>query len=507
VRFCLIIPPSIFLLDERVFVSLGILRVAASLEAHGYYVEVLDLSGITNFEQVAASHAKDSTADIFGVTATTPQMPAAHKVLQAIRQAKPEAKMLLGGPHPTLVNAAYKREIGQSRSGRASIAMQKLSSQWDQLVAGDGEKAIIQIARGDKSSLVDADQPRDTLFIKRGQVDEFPLPARHLIDLNSYHYQIEGVPATTLIAQLGCPYRCNFCTGRYSPMLRLSRTRSTDKVLAEMEHLYKTYGYRGAMFFDDELNVNKDMIGLMDGLAEMQQRLGVEFRLRGFVKAELFTQQQAQAMYRAGFRWLLTGYESGSPRILTNIDKQATQDDNTRCVDFAREAGLKVKALMSIGHAGESEETCQQTTDWLMKIAPEDFDVTIITTYPGSPYYDDAVKMHGLHSLDDNVYTYTHPKTGDRLHSREIDYNLVADYYKGDPDGGYKAYVFTDHLTSERLVEIRDNMERTIRKKLKLPFNPSSASQAFEHSMGQLPSSILRISKNNLDKTTVADKQ
>ena len=31
----LIIPPSPFLLDERVFVSLGILRVAASLEAQG----------------------------------------------------------------------------------------------------------------------------------------------------------------------------------------------------------------------------------------------------------------------------------------------------------------------------------------------------------------------------------------------------------------------------------------------------------------------------------------
>src|SRR5690349_16855273 len=30
---CLIIPPSAFLLDERVFVSLGVLKVAASLEA------------------------------------------------------------------------------------------------------------------------------------------------------------------------------------------------------------------------------------------------------------------------------------------------------------------------------------------------------------------------------------------------------------------------------------------------------------------------------------------
>ena len=46
---CLITPPSAFLLDERVFVSLGVLKVAASLEAQHYRVNFLDLSGVENF--------------------------------------------------------------------------------------------------------------------------------------------------------------------------------------------------------------------------------------------------------------------------------------------------------------------------------------------------------------------------------------------------------------------------------------------------------------------------
>ena len=46
---CLITPPSAFLLDERVFVSLGILKVASSLEAQNYRVNFLDLSGVENF--------------------------------------------------------------------------------------------------------------------------------------------------------------------------------------------------------------------------------------------------------------------------------------------------------------------------------------------------------------------------------------------------------------------------------------------------------------------------
>ena len=44
-RICLITPPSIFLLDERVFMTLGILRVASVLEQKGIEVEMMDLSG------------------------------------------------------------------------------------------------------------------------------------------------------------------------------------------------------------------------------------------------------------------------------------------------------------------------------------------------------------------------------------------------------------------------------------------------------------------------------
>ena len=75
-RVCLITPPSIFLLDERVFMTLGILRVAAALEGAGHEVELLDLSGIENFEEVIRLHSETSKADVFGLTATTPQMPA-----------------------------------------------------------------------------------------------------------------------------------------------------------------------------------------------------------------------------------------------------------------------------------------------------------------------------------------------------------------------------------------------------------------------------------------------
>ncbi|HCQ03608.1 MAG TPA: hypothetical protein DIT99_24270, partial [Candidatus Latescibacteria bacterium] len=59
-NICLIISPSIFLLDERVFVSLGILRIAAVLENQGYNVEVVDLSGIENYQEAMRAHVRSS---------------------------------------------------------------------------------------------------------------------------------------------------------------------------------------------------------------------------------------------------------------------------------------------------------------------------------------------------------------------------------------------------------------------------------------------------------------
>jgi radical SAM superfamily enzyme YgiQ (UPF0313 family) len=474
--------------------TLGILKVAAVLEKNGYPVEVLDLSGIENYEQVISDHAVTTEASIFGITATTPQMPAVTKICKQIRTLRSDARIILGGPHVTLVNTARKRERLSGLYGRATRAFDILISMADVLVAGDGEEAIFLALKDNAPSLIDADDSQSPLFLTNARLNELPFPARHLVDVDSYHYSVDGARALNLIAQLGCPFSCGFCGGRESPSLRRVRTRTSANVVAEVVYLHQQYGVNGFMFYDDELNVNPRMVELMNALDEAQMKLGTEFRLRGFVKAELFTSQQAEAMYRAGFRWLLTGFESGSPCILKNINKKATLEANTRCVEIARQHGLKVKALMSIGHPGESEETVRETHDWLLKIKPDDFDVSIITTYPGSPYYDYALP----HSDVPGVWTYVN--NGDRLHAIEIDYTETADYYKGDPEGGYHSFVYTDYLSTERLVDLRDAVESGVRASLNIAFNRSVPAIRYEHSMGQndLPKNILRRSANKV---------
>ena len=84
VRVCFVIPPSVFLLDERVFMSLGILKVAAVAQKY-YAVDVLDLSGVVNYGDVLNEYIKNNSNVIFGITTTTPQLPKVSELVNIIR--------------------------------------------------------------------------------------------------------------------------------------------------------------------------------------------------------------------------------------------------------------------------------------------------------------------------------------------------------------------------------------------------------------------------------------
>lgn len=490
-RIGLVITPSPFLADERVFPSLGVLKVASSLEAQGHPVDMLDLSGVGNFEEVVAQYMQGpDRANIIGVTATTPQFPQAVRILETVKAIDTQTKVILGGAHATMVGSAYQLDQKRGVAYRGTKAFEQMTGLFDTVVVGDGEEAIFQAIQANSPRVIDAGERTSPFFLQRGQLEKYPLPARHLIDFDSYRYQIDGKDAQSMIAQLGCPFECAFCGGRNTQSFRMIRTRSIDSTLEEVDELVTKHGKRGIMFYDDELNVNKGTLeGLMEALIDYQEREKVDLRFRGFVKAELFTAQQAKLMYRAGFRVMLSGVESGDDGILKTMRKHTTRKTNSEWVRLSRDAGLQVKALMSIGHAGESQKTIENSIEWVLANRPDDVDWTIITQYPGSPYFDKSEP----HETEAGTWVFTDDRTQAVLYSQDVSYADKAEYYKGVP-GDYTSYVWTDFLTAQQLVEMRDKAETVTRQALRLPQIQTVAAMQFEHSMGQrtLPPNILR---------------
>lgn len=465
-----IVPPSGFQLDERVYPMLGVLKVASVTKLAGHAVDVLDLSSTSVEGMTIYQHCyKHGPSDVYGITATMPQMPAAFSILKQLKALAPNARVILGGAHPTMVNAAARQGVARSVQ-----MLEELTRAFDCTVAGDGEHAIHQALT--TTGLIDADDPKSPLFLTPQQVADAPWPARGLIDLSSYHCWVAGEPATSIIAQLGCPFQCGFCGGRNSPTFRRVRLRPVADIVAELCHIVDQHGYKAFMFLDDELNVSKAFPELLRAIIRAQQDRGETWRLCGLLKSELFTQEQADLMYAAGFRKLLIGFESGHHRILDNMRKMATVEENTRAVKMAHRAGLTVKALMSLGHPGESLHTIAATQQWLIDVQADEFDATVLTVYPGTPYHDNATEI-----LKD-VWCYT-ARTGDRVFFRSIDQRKDTPYYKGVP-GDYQSFVWTDYLSASELVQARDALETEVRKRLHIPWPRAAAETQYEHSMG-----------------------
>jgi len=491
-------PPSPFLLDERVFPTLCLADNGAVLEQHGYHVDLLDLA----LDNTNPQDWRDETMRIarmpyqaFCITATSPQFMFADEMQRLIRQIKPDAHIVIGGAHPSLVSTLRKTKIAEwikkdptlGGSTRLEEMLHDFDpnfaplEQFDLIYDGDGESAVHQA--------VDPRWVREQTA-KNGKWFSAPMisdlntlgiPARHLYQMETYNkFSVGGKLAMNVMTQRGCPFACEFCSGRDSPMYRQVRYRSSDHVIRELRHMQKVHEATAFMFFDDEFNLNyKRTVDLCLGMIKLREEEGIEYAWRAFIKSELFVKYPDIAKYMkdAGCVEVCTGVESGSPFILQHvIHKNTSPELNLKAREIAKRTGLRYKAFTMVGHAGETEEDAMKTLAWILEAKPDDFDVTVCTPYPGAPYYDRAVRFDGkIFVYDDSNDRKGNPKLDSetqrartvRLYFEKPDYSKVQAFYKGVP-GEYTSLVWTDDVSPEKFVELRDHIDDTARAKLGL---------------------------------------
>mgnify|MGYP001569343399 FL=1 len=419
-RVALFSPPSPFLVSDRSFPFLGILWVAAALRRGGVSVEVLDLSGQQDYLSQARQWAEARSPEAYslvGITATTAQFPLALRLLWGLKQENPSWRVGIGGAH-------------------ATVSPQSCSD-FDVVVSGDGMSGVLQ-------ALTTQDRYITGVITDMGT---WPLPARDLIDLGSYQASLDGERCTSVMWSTGCPYHCAFCSGRFLDIYRKQRRRPIPQMMQELDPRHETNGQRGVWAVDDEVNIHTRWL-----LDLCQALTGKGYIWRAFVKAEIFTQEQAQAMKAAGCVEVGCGVESGSARSLQVIGKRATPDDNSRARRIAQETGIRFKAFCMIGLPGETEADFLATKEWLRRNSPDDFDLGVFTPYPGSPIYE---ARYGSSWQGEAHYDIEFP---------EADLTQ-ATFYKGRP-GEYRALQRLPTISPEGIVDWREIIDREVRAEL-----------------------------------------
>ena len=406
----IIILPSPFLLKERTFPNLGAIQVATH-----YGTGVIDLTGDNEYIETIRKLRGSS----FGISSTSPQYPIAVEVARELKEYNPKVKLILGGPHATVL---------QGRMGDPNY--QSMSLVFDYVIGGDADQ--------------DLDLNRwfvNAPLIKN--IDNSIIPDRSKIDINSYAYEIDGKKATSIMTQRGCPFTCTFCCGRDIESYRKSRQHSSKRVAYEMEYLNKEFGFEGFMWYDDEININP---GRLSGIADLIEGKYVH---RGFVRADLINNhpESLEHLTRIGFSELCFGLESGDPQVLRNIDKGITPVESSLVIRRIKEAGLRCKVFVALGLPGETENSIKNTKRWLKEEQPDSFNISVFNPYPGSRIYDFAEPTNEMPG-----YCW---KYGD-LYFNKPDFEKEQTFYMADDM--IKCNVRTKELSSEDILNLRQEV-------------------------------------------------
>lgn len=93
----------------------------------------------------------------------------------------------------------------------------------------------------------------------------------------------------------------------------------------------------------------------------------------------------------AGCLGLGYGIESGSQKILDNMNKQTTVAQIESAMKETMKRDINVKVQLIFGYPGEDETTVQETIDLFKRLDHPGRRFTVITPIPGSSLYDDCI--------------------------------------------------------------------------------------------------------------------
>ena len=221
--------------------------------------------------------------------------------------------------------------------------------------------------------------------------------------------------------------------------------KSSPMVAKEIQSIKNDYGIRGIMFYDDEINLRNDFYTEFLPMLKEQNIVWRAFFKNG---KNLTTEAVFEAMAASGCVSICTGAESADPKILKDIRKGATLEDNTNFVKYAVKYGIAPKVFTQVGLPGETPETIEALRKWLIEMAGEglaDADCSVQTPYLGTPLWETPEK-----------FDITFDK-------EELDYSKKVILYKSTP-GEYTSFVSHKNLTREDLVAARQMVENDFRK-------------------------------------------
>lgn len=397
-RVLLVLPPSQSIIKDVLGVTglpLNLAYLASHIRDHD--VKIVDSLALGYTMNDLESELRSFEPDVVGITATTPTIYDAYNAAKISKQANPNCRTIIGGPHVTFMARETLRKCPYI----------------DIVVRGEGEKTIIDILRAKDS--YELSGVRGISYMDDGRIietpnrelienlDAMPFPAYDLLPMDKY--ELNGHRLGMIMSSRGCPYDCIFCSSS-SLCGKKWRARSPENVVEELKYINDSYKVKEIEFLDDNFVLsNKRASRICDLIIE--EGLDISWSCSSHINA--ITQKLAEKLKRAGCHSIYVGIESGSQAILDILGKDMKLDHARRAMDTIKKANLNSVATFMIGLPGETVDTVRSTIKFAKKLNPTFAQFTLCTPYPGTKLYEYVVKNNLLITRDWSKYTTLEP--------------------------------------------------------------------------------------------------
>ena len=269
-------------------------------------------------------------------------------------------RTMLGGPH-------------------ASVDREVLLPFADHVVVGEPDEIFGEIA----ADLKRGSARRYYEVREKPDVSKTPIPRFDLLKLEKYYLM-------PVQFSRGCPFQCEFCD-IITIYGRKPRTKPPERLLAELDALYRLGWRRGVFIVDDNFIGNhKRALELVERLERWQSEHGYGFTFVTEASIDLAQRTELlEAMVRANFHWVFIGIESPSAESLKETKKyQNLRRDLLESVRYIQGKGLLVSAGFIVGFDSDTEDIFERQKKFVELAAIPWAMTGFLGAPPTTPLYD-----------------------------------------------------------------------------------------------------------------------
>jgi radical SAM superfamily enzyme YgiQ (UPF0313 family) len=380
---------------NMITLPLGLGLVAAATRRAGHEVTFLDLLNEKDPDDAIRRTIEAARPEVVGISVRNIDDQVRDRPRFLLEQVRPvvevcraltRAKIVLGGAGYSIFSEAALAYLGADLgvSGDGEAAFPALL---ERLQAGEDPAGVPGVRVAGRRAEEEPRFPRD--------LDAFPLWDEALQSPAYAECPDLWIP---IQSRRGCPNDCSYCSTARIQGRRI-RARSPRSV-AERVALLVRSGFRRFYFVDNSFNIPE---GHALEICRFLKELAPGAKWRCILYPHRVGEALVRAMAEAGCVEVSLGFESGSERILREMNKRFTPDDVRAASGMLAFHGIRRMGFLLLGGPGETRETVEESLAFAESLHLDSLKTTVgIRLYPGTPLARRAVE-EGMVSAEDDL--------------------------------------------------------------------------------------------------------